>query len=76
MALLADRPDSVGLNCQGQWVSFSCSGDFTGKDVAQRNFDMAQIALLTKVNVRIYADDTKKHNGVCFVRRIDLFPPE
>ena len=33
-----------GLDCPGKWVSFSCSGVFTEKDVAYRMFDQAQMA--------------------------------
>ena len=74
MASLADRPDSVGLDCNGAWAAFSCTGDFAGKDAANRNFEMAQIAYLTGRRVRVYMDDTKRHNGYCFGRRIDLLP--
>ena len=74
MAYLQDRPDGVGLDCPGKFVTFSCTGDFAGKDAAKRNFEMAQIAYLTSRKVRVYVDDTKKHNGYCLASRIDLLP--
>lgn len=72
MANLEDRPDSVGLACTGSYVTFSCSGDFAGKDAANRNFEIAQMAYLMGRRVRIYVDDTRKHNGFCLVQRIDM----
>ena len=74
MAQLADRPDSTGLNCKGERVSFSCTGDFASLSAANRNFELAQIALLTDAPVKVYFDDTKKHNGYCYAYRIHLFP--
>ena len=76
MANLADSPSDTGLDCTTNWVSFSCSGDFNPKDVANRNFDMAQIALMTGARVALRVDDTLKHNGRCFVRQIQLFPSQ
>lgn len=61
--------------CPHLWVTFSCSGDHTSKSNALRMFDSAQMAfaLDRKVNVRV--DDSKKHNGFCFVKRIDVVAP-
>ncbi len=75
MALLGKRPDSVGLDCEGSFVSFSCTGDFIEKDKANRHFEMAQVALLTGAQVQFVVDDTKKHNGYCFVKRMDMVAP-
>lgn len=72
MALLTVAPSSVGLECNGKFVSFSCTGDFASKDEAKRNFELTQIAMLVKSRVQIVVDDTKKHNGYCFANRIDL----
>lgn len=74
MALLAAPIASVGLDCPGTWVSFSCTGDFAPKEAALRNFDAAQIAMLTGSSVRIAVYDDKKHNGNCFGRRIEIIP--
>jgi len=61
------------LDCPSKWVSFSCSGVFTEKDVAYRMFDQAQMALTLERVVEIHVDDTKKHNGYCYGNRIDVF---
>ena len=61
-----------GLDCPSKWVSFSCSGVFTEKDVAYRMFDQAQLALTLERTVEIYVDDTKKHNGYCYSNRINV----
>jgi hypothetical protein len=76
MALLAKAPSTLGLDCNGVWVTFSCTGDFASRDAANRNFESAQLALLTNSNVAILVDDTKKHNNYCFSERIELFPPQ
>ena len=62
---LADK----GLDCPGKWVSFSCSGVFTEKDIAYRMFDQAQLAFTLGRKVEIYVDDTKKHNNYCYANR-------
>ena len=62
----------LGLDCPSQWVSFSCSGIFTEKDVAYRMFDQAQMAFAMERKVEIYVDDTKKHNDYCYGNRINV----
>ena len=61
-----------GLNCPSQWVSFSCSGIYTEKDVAYRMFDQAQMAFAMQRQVEIYVDDSKKHNEYCYGNRINV----
>ena len=56
-------------DCKPDWVTFDCSGDFAAKDVANRSYDSAQLALVTKRVVVLTIDNTKKHNGYCWVRR-------
>jgi hypothetical protein len=68
--VLADH----GLNCPGRWVSFSCTGTFTTKDIAYRMFDSAQMAYALGKEVVVQVDDTKKHNGYCYAGRIDVLP--
>lgn len=63
-----------GLDCNSNWVSFSCSGDFTSKDVGYRMFDSAQLAFVLGNRVLLVIDDTKKHNGYCYANRIDVLP--
>ena len=58
--------------CPGKWVTFSCSGVFTSKDIAYRMLDSAQMAKALNKSVKIQVDDTKKHNGFCYGSRIDV----
>ena len=58
-------------DCKPNWVTFDCSGDFAAKDVANRSYNAAQLALVTNRVVVLTIDNTKKHNGFCWVRRID-----
>jgi len=75
MALLAVAPSTLGLDCSGKFVVFSCSGDFATKDQAKRNFELAQMAMLLDTQIQVVVDDTRKHNGYCFVKRVDLSKP-
>ena len=61
-----------GLDCKTNWVSFSCSGDFTSKDVGYRMFDSALTAFVLGNRVMLEVDDTKKHNGYCYAGRVDI----
>lgn len=69
---LNDAPSEAGLNCSSNWVTFSCSGDHASKSSAARNFDSAQMAFVLGKRVRVWVDDSKTHNGLCFVERIDV----
>lgn len=64
--------NNIGLECKSNWVTFSCSGDFSSKDIAYHKFENAQISLVLGKKVKIYVDDTKKHNGYCYAYRVDL----
>ncbi len=66
----------IGGLCNGNWVSFSCSGDYTTKDVAYRMFDTALMAYALDREVKVWAQDTKLHNGFCYSARIDVMPAE
>jgi hypothetical protein len=72
MVALSVSVNATLPNCPGNWVSFSCSGDFTTKDVAFRMLDMAQMAKALNKNVLVTVDDTKKHNGFCYGSRVDI----
>ena len=61
--VLADCPD---------WVTFSCSGDFNSKSQGNLKFQNAQLAMVTGKQVALLVDDSKKHNGYCWARRIDI----
>ena len=62
--VLADCPD---------WVTFSCSGDFNSKAEGNLKLQSAQLGLLTGYQIYLQIDDTKKHNGYCYARRIDVY---
>jgi hypothetical protein len=72
MAQLDQKLADAGLNCPGKWVTFSCSGVYTEKDVAYRMFDQAQMALALGRKVEVYVDDTKKHNDYCYANQIRI----
>jgi len=63
---------SAGVDCRGNWVSFSCTGDFTTKDVAYKMLETAQLAYALGERVTVFADDSRQHNNWCFANRIDL----
>jgi hypothetical protein len=62
----------LGVDCYSRWVTFSCSGVHTTKDVAYRMFDSAQMAMALDKQVWLSVTDQKKHNGYCFANRIDV----
>ena len=74
MAALDVSPSESGLDCPvgGKWVTFSCTGEHTTVADALRMYDSAQLAFVTGRRVRVWVDDTRKHNGHCFVSRIDV----
>lgn len=72
MALLDRAINQSGIDCPGQWVSFSCSGDFNTKDSAYKMFDTAQMAMALDLPVLVIADDQRKHSGWCYANRIDI----
>ena len=76
MVALSVSPADKGLDCPAPaWVTFSCSGEHTSKSKALRMYDSAQLAFVTGRTVRVDVDDSKKHNGYCFVSRIDVHAP-
>ena len=73
MVALSVSPSESGLDCPtSKWVTFSCTGTHTSKSNALRMYDSAQLAFVTGRTVLVWVDDTKKHNGHCFVDRIDV----
>jgi len=59
--------------CNGNWVTFSCNGHFTAKDIAYRKFDMAQMAKALDRSIGVMVDNTKKHGTICYASRIDIY---
>ena len=72
MAEVNPGPETALPNCASYWVTFSCSGDFNSKSEGELKFQSAQLAMLSGKPVKVTLDDSKKHNGYCFVRRIDV----
>ena len=72
MAALAINPNTKLAGCGSGWVSFSCNGTFADKALAFANFDNAKMALAMNKQVKVVFDDSKKHNGYCFARQVDL----
>lgn len=60
-------------DCPSKWVSLSCDGTYNSKDIAYRKLDIAQKSEITQQDMRIYVDDTKKHNGFCYAFRVDSY---
>ena len=73
MARLAEEVNAAtGLDCERDWVTFSCVGEHTSKSSAMRMFDSAQLAFVSGRGVVVEVDDARKHDGFCFVQRIDV----
>ena len=72
MAALAISPSTKLAGCSAGWVSFSCTGTFADKALAFANFENAKMALAMNKQVYVQFDDSKKHNGYCFARRVDV----
>jgi hypothetical protein len=72
MAQLTSNPQAALASCGSGWVTFSCTGDFTDQVSAYRSLDQAQLAMATNKNVLVIIDDSRRHNGYCFVTRIDV----
>lgn len=71
MVLLTNKPAT--LDCGStNWVTASCSGDFNSSSVGWKKFEQAQMALALDQRVRVFVDDALKHNGKCFLSRIDV----
>lgn len=71
MAVTVPGPQSTGLTCGNNFVTFDCTADFGSKSAAQQKLSAAQLAFVTNKQVRLVIDDAQTHNGYCFVRRID-----
>ena len=62
-------------SCTPNWVTFSCTGDFTSEVRAWRMLDQAQLALATGAPVFLVVTDEQQHNGHCQALRIDVRAP-
>ena len=73
MVQLDESLADAGLNCpNSNWVTFSCTGVHTSKDEGFRMFESAQMAFALDKTLVLEVDDSKKHNGHCYARRVDV----
>ena len=66
----------LGYDCPSDpMITFDCKAVLpdTVKSDAARNFSAAQLAMVSGSEIRVHIDDTKKINGFCFSRRVDVF---
>ena len=75
MVALSVSPSDKGLDCQSRWITLSCTGVYASKSSALRMYDSAQLAFVAGRTVRLWVDDTKKHNNHCFAFRVDVLAP-
>lgn len=69
-------PDASTIlaGCGSSYVSFSCSGDFNSKSTGTNKFNLAQLAFITGQRVELNINDTKLHNGQCYVEALNVKP--
>ena len=67
-----DLRTDLGLDCDSNWVTFSCNGEHTDATAAQRMFDSAMVAFVTDRKVYVWVTDERKHDNRCYVSRIDV----
>ena len=70
MAGLDTNISESGLDCPFAWITFSCSGEFNSPSTANRQFELAQLALALNQTVSVWVDDARRHNGICYANRI------
>lgn len=62
---------AAGINCGGNWVSLACDGRYGPKSIENQKYSAAQLAYVTGGDVRVWLDDSKKPDGVCYSFRVD-----
>lgn len=72
MAKLSFSPHKVLPLCARDWVTMSCSGEYTEIVRAYRLLDQAQLALASGKSVTVWIQDDKTHDGYCLASRIDV----
>jgi hypothetical protein len=55
----------TSLSCPQGWFSLGCAGDYMSKQVASRNYDMAQMAFVMETPINLWVQDSLKYNGYC-----------
>lgn len=56
----------------GSHMTFSCDGSIQDKEVANRMFEIAQVAQFANRKVRFEIDTSKQIDGYCLVTRMDI----
>lgn len=75
MAKVSPSPATYnGVSCAANYVTFSCTGEYNSKSISANKFAAAQLAYVTGNQLYIIVDDTKKHNGYCYAKRVDNAP--
>ena len=62
----------IGNGCPGRWVSLDCDGLFYPESAGKRSYASATVAASTDKLVSVRVDNTKKHNGYCVSKRLDV----
>jgi len=74
VSISPDAASQAGISdCAATWVSLDCAGGFGSKSDGQTKLSQAQLAWVTGKQIRVRANNLKKHNGYCVIERIDLF---
>ena len=73
MARLSVNPATSLAGCGNWYVTMDCLAAFpeSTKSVAAQKLSAAQLAYVTRNNVKVNVDDTRKANGFCVAIRID-----
>lgn len=72
MAALDVAPADAGLDCAGQWVTFSCTGEHAETEDAARMFESLRAAVVAEKSVEMRVTDEKKHGNYCHASRIKI----
>ena len=62
----------AGLDCAGNWVTFSCTGEHAYKEDAARMFESLRAAVTADKPVEMRVTDEKKHGNYCHASRIKI----
>ncbi len=72
MAALDAAISDAGLDCSGNWVTFSCVGGHAEKEDAARVFESLRAAVVAGKSVEMRVTDEKKHGNYCHASRIKI----
>ena len=62
----------IDNDCPSRWVSLDCQGKFYDKELGAQKLSNAIAAAHSGKTVSILVDNTKKANGYCVARRVDV----